>query len=355
MHYVYMVKSMGKISLLDCTLRDGGYVNKWNFGYSTVVDILEKMISTGVEIVEAGFIRDVTYDSNLAVFSNLTDFDKLLADNQIVKNASSFATMAEIAHPIPLDHIEEASMTQCDIIRVIVWKSKHTEDGAEVDALQESYEYCKSIVEKGYKLCVQPNRTDQYSDEEFVNMLNMFANLKPYAIYVVDSWGTMYSDQVLHYMKLADQTIDKSIAIGFHGHNNMMQAFSTAEKIIESDFDREIILDASIDGIGRGAGNLNLELIARYMNERCGKKYCLEPMYEIYDKFIKEIKQSHVWGSSFPFLISAMNNANPNYAAYFTDDMTLEQMQSAYDVMENDDAVLYTDKLAEKYKNIILK
>ena len=346
---------MGGIKLLDCTLRDGGYVNNWNFGHGVVCDVLKKMFETGVEIVEAGFIRDVEYDDDKAVFSNLKDLDCIIDETKIYKNETKLATMAEIAHPIPLENIEPASETTCDIIRVIVWKSKHNEDGEVVDALQESFEYCKGIIAKGYKLCVQPNRTDQYSDEEFENMLKMFSKLSPYAIYVVDSWGTMYSNQVIHYMEIADRILPDNIAIGFHGHNNMMQAFSTAEKIVERNFDRDIILDASVDGIGRGAGNLNLELIARYMNTQHGCNYRLEPMYEVYDRYIKEMKEKYEWGSTFPFVLSAMNNANPNYAAFYTKDLTLAQMQKAYDIMENDDAVLYTDALAEKYKSRILK
>lgn len=345
---------MGRVKLLDCTLRDGGYVNGWRFGFDEINDVLEKMFATGVDIVEAGFIRDVVYDKDVAVFPSLSILDDILISKKINKNISELAVMAEISQPIPLDNIVVADKTNVDIIRVIVWKSKRDEKGNVVDTLQESFEYCKGIVEKGYKLCVQPNRTDQYSDEEFKNMLRLFAQLNPYAIYVVDSWGTMYSSKVLHYMEMADEILDKNISIGFHGHNNMMQAFSTAERIVERNFNRDIIIDASILGIGRGAGNLNLELIARYLNDECGKEYHLDAMYEVYDKYIKLLEQKYQWGSSFPYFISAKNNANPNYAAYFTDKMSLSQMQSLYNQMERDDAVMYTDTLAKKYADTIL-
>lgn len=344
---------MGRVKLLDCTLRDGGYVNNWNFRYDVICDVLKNMFNTGVDIIEAGFVRDVDYDKNKAIFSDLNLVDEILNKNGIEKNNSELAVMAEIAHPIPLDKIVSADKTTCDIVRVIVWKSKHDEMRNTVDALQESFEYCKGIVDKGYKLCVQPNRTDQYSDEEFENMLSLFAQLDPYAIYVVDSWGTMYSSQVLHYMEIANRILPTHIAVGFHGHNNMMQAFGTAERIVERQFDRDIIIDASVDGIGRGAGNLNLELIARFMNNVYGCKYNLEPIYEVYDQYIKELAQEYDWGSSFPFFLSAVNNANPNYAANYAKDMTLKQMQLLYGMMENDDAVLYTDELADNYRRMI--
>jgi len=341
------------VKLLDCTLRDGGYVNKWNFGQDVIEAVLAKMFTTNIDIIEAGFIRDVDYDADKAVFSGMKQVDGILKKTRIDKKSHSLATMAEIAHPIPLEKITDAKDTCCDIIRVIVWKSKHDEDGNEIDMLKESFEYCKGISEKGYKLCVQPNRTDQYTDEEFVNMLKLFMQLNPYAIYVVDSWGTMYSNKVIHYMELADKILPKNIRIGFHGHNNMMQAFSNAEKIIEYGFDREIILDASIDGIGRGAGNLNLELIAHYMNMEMGTDYKLDPMYEIYDEYIKPLKSKHKWGSTQSFALSAKYNANPNYAADFEDELDMINMAKAYEKMDEHDRVIYSHILSDKYLKMI--
>lgn len=340
---------MKKVKLLDCTLRDGGYVNNWLFGKNVICDFVKKMLVSNVEIVEVGFIRDVRYNQEQAVFPNMLLVDEMLEEGMREKGNTEIAVMAEISNPIPLEQIADASETSVDIIRVIVWKSKHTKEGNVVDALQESYEYCKGIAEKGYKLCVQPNRTDQYTDEEFARMLEMFAELKPYAIYVVDSWGTMYSDEVLRYMEIADKLLPADIAVGFHGHNNMMQAFSSAEKIIERDFDRDIILDASIAGIGRGAGNLNLELIAGYLNRKRHQSYNLSVMYEIYDLYIKDLQKQYVWGSSLPYMLSAYKNANPNYASFFTEKLTLLKMEKAYETMQEDEKVLYTDELAEKY------
>lgn len=343
---------MSKVRLLDCTLRDGGYVNDWCFGEEVISDILDKMLKSNVDIVEAGFIRDETYDKERAVFPNLKALDGLLARHGIKKGTTKLAVMAEISNPIPLEKIEEASTTGIDIVRVIVWKTKHNVDGQVVDALQEGYEYCKGIINKGYKLCVQPNRSDQYTDDEFKAMIKLFAELNPYAIYVVDSWGTMYANKVLHYMEMADSMLAKTIAIGFHGHNNMMQAFSTAERIVERNFSRNIILDASVAGIGRGAGNLNLELIARYLNHEYQYDYRLEPMYKVYDCYIKSLRKKYTWGSTLPFMLSADYNANPNYASSFSDSMSLLEMDAAYSHMSNDDRIIYTAALAKKYKSI---
>ncbi len=344
---------MKNISVLDCTLRDGGYVNDWSFGENVIEDILHKLCRTNVDILEIGFLRNEPYNPNRVVFPSMEQVQKLSGRLKRKGSKPKLAVMAEIAHPIPLDMIEPSEMNDIDIIRVIVWKSKHI-NGKTVDALQDSYAYCKEIVKKGYQLCIQPNRTDQYSDTEFEDMVKMFRELSPMAIYVVDSWGTMYSNQVLHYMDLADNILEKNISIGFHGHNNMMQVFGTAEKIVERGYDRNIILDASVYGIGRGAGNLNLELITKYLNEIHGSQYLIDPILEIYDDYLRDLRKKHVWGSSMPFTVSAAYGANPNYASYFAQVLSVVQMKKAFQSMTEYDKVLYTSELAQRYQKEIV-
>lgn len=344
---------MKNISILDCTLRDGGYVNNWKFGENVIDDILHKLYKTNVDILELGFIRNEEYSPERVVFSSMKQVQKLIEKMGKKNKKTMLAVMAEIAHPIPLEMIGDSKENDIDIVRVIVWKSKHI-NGKVVDALQDSYEYCKGIVEKGYKLCVQPNRTDQYSDDEFEHMIHMFCDLSPMAIYVVDSWGTMYSGQVIHYMDMADKILPQEISLGFHGHNNMMQAFSTTEKIIERKYQRNIVIDASVYGIGRGAGNLNLELIAKYLNEIYGCSYNIDPMLEIYDRYLKEMRQKNGWGSDMPFVVSAAYGANPNYASYFKAQLSSIQMQEAFRKMTAEDIVLYTNELAHKYQSEVI-
>lgn len=339
---------MENVSILDCTLRDGGYVNDWSFGENIIEDMLQKLCRTHVDILELGFLRDEPYFPDRVVFNSMQQVQGISDRLDRDKNMK-LAVMAEISRPIPLEMIAPADKNDVDIVRVIVWKSKKINQKT-VDALQESFEYCKGIVKKGYKLCIQPNRTDQYSDLEFENMIRMFGKLSPMAIYVVDSWGTMYSNQVIHYMDMADKLLRKDISIGFHGHNNMMQAFSTAEKIVEREYDRNIILDASVYGIGRGAGNLNLELITRYLNEVHGCNYNIEPMFEIYDKYLSDLKNKYDWGSSLPYMVSASYGANPNYASYYRNELSAIQMQKAFQCMSADDRVLYSDELAKRYQ-----
>ena len=291
------------IKLLDCTLRDGGYVNDWRFGKDAIVDIKENLELSGVDIIELGFLRDEKKNPDRTIFNDIKSVKKLI-DEKLPNR--EYAVMAEVSNPFPLDKLEPYSEGAPEIIRVIVWKRM----------LKEGYEYCKGIVEKGYKLCVQPARVSQYTDEEFVDMIKMFNELNPMAIYVVDSWGTMYKDELLHYLKLADENLKDGVSVGYHGHNNMMQAFDVAQAFCEQDLKRDLIIDASVYGIGRGAGNLNTELFAKWANEKLGKIYNIEPIIGIYNGYIKWIYDHYEkWGYSIPYLITAKYNAKPASAA----------------------------------------
>ena len=110
---------MSKCLLLDCTLRDGGYINNWEFGDKAIYDICSKLEDAGVDILELGFLRDETYSPNRVVWNDIQ-----LADKYISKKDSNrlYAVMGEIFNPFPLEKLKPKSETSIDIIRIIVWK-----------------------------------------------------------------------------------------------------------------------------------------------------------------------------------------------------------------------------------------
>lgn len=336
------------IKLLDCTLRDGGYINNWEFGHASIRDMIDQLEKTNVDILELGFLKDEAYDKNRTVFNNMGQISELLPEK---KAGMEYAAMIEVVNPIPLEMLEKRTKDSVDIIRVIVWKTKHDEQGNIVDALNEGYEYCKGIVERGYKLCVQPARVEQYSDDEFIEMLKRFQELEPMAIYVVDSWGTQNTDQIMHYVDLANKNLKENIAIGYHGHNNMMQALGTASVFVKETKERDLMVDASVYGIGRGAGNLNLELFGKYLNDTFGKKYNLFPMFNIYEKYIKQIFKEHSWGYSISYYLTAEYQCNPNYGEYYSQELGLSELQIEKILSEltEEDRILFARKKARRY------
>ena len=340
------------VKLLDCTLRDGGYVNNWFFGKDNIVEITRRLEETNVNIIEMGFLKDESYVEDRTVFNSVEQISNIIQEKKL---GIEYAAMIDAMNPIPLDRIRNRDDNTVDIIRVMVWKSRHDENNNIVDCLKDGYKYCKQLVEKGYKLCIQPARVDQYSDEEFIKMIKLYQKLEPLAIYVVDSWGTLETEQVMHYVALAEKAMKPEIAIGYHGHNNMLQAYRTAVEFANYSTDRDLIIDASIYGIGRCAGNLNLEIIANYMNRYKYTNYLISPMISICEDFIKAIRNNNNWGYSIPYLITGKNNCHPNYANYLCfergmDSVTFEKLVNR---LGDDDKVLFTKRLADQYANDI--
>ena len=339
---------MKKVKLLDCTLRDGGYINNWKFGEKAIPDMIEKLVESNVDILEVGFLKDEPYQPDRTVFCNMSQISDLIKPK---KPGLLYAAMIEVVNPIPLEMLSPCSSDTVDIIRVIVWKTKHTADGEVADALEEGYEYCKGVVERGYKLCVQPARVDQYSDEEFAAMVKKFSTLNPYAIYVVDSWGTQNSENLLHYMHIADDIMPGEISLGYHGHNNMMQAFGTAQAMINAGFKRDIIIDASVYGIGRGAGNLNTEIIVEYLNEVLDCHYHLAPIIDVFSDYIKAIYMKTPWGYSYGYFMSAYYGVNPNYASFYEREIGLSaaEIGKIMAVMTQEDRIIFNKMRAKHY------
>lgn len=291
------------VRLLDCTLRDGGYVNNWMFGKNVIYDIKENLVNSNIDIVELGFLKNEPENPDRTVFNSTKQLIPIIGEK---KSGILYAAMIDVQGRIPIEMVEPCSPETVDIIRVIIWKR----------LLDEDFEYCKKIVDLGYKLCVQPARVDQYSNEEFVSMVKRFETLNPLAIYVVDSWGTLTVEKVLHYYKLLDENLKEGISVGYHGHNNMQQAFGIAESLISYSEKHDLIIDSSIYGIGRAAGNLCTEIIAEYLNKKGNQKYNIENLVYLYDKYIKKIYNEFPWGYSIPLFITAMLNCNPEYGVF---------------------------------------
>ena len=132
------------LKLLDCTLRDGGYINNWKFGLDNIKKSIAELENAGVDIIELGFLKNESYQNDRTVFNSVNQIKELIPSK---KKGIDYAAMIEVVNPIPLEMVEERTDDGIDIIRVIVWKTKHDENGNVVDALEEGYNYCKVIVE----------------------------------------------------------------------------------------------------------------------------------------------------------------------------------------------------------------
>lgn len=328
---------MGRIEVLDCTLRDGGYINSWNFGKEAIGDICQKSIESGVDIVELGFLRDVPEEEDKAVYASTDSISRIApvrTENVI------YAVMAEMASYFPPEKILPRNQTTFDMIRYTFWKR----------CIDEGYEYCKKIKEKGYELAVQPTRVEQYSDSAFAEMIKLFCDLRPYAIYIVDTFGLLTKDRLKHYADIAHNNMDKSIALGYHAHNNMQQAFENAVALTEMDLDRKTVIDVSAFGMGRGAGNLNAEVFLSFLNRRYKRSYNIVKIYEMWDMWLKDIYRENEWGYSLYYLITAYYKGNPNYASYFkSHNISVVQADQIMKCIPYEERIIFSEDKVKTY------
>lgn len=300
---------MAHIQILDCTLRDGGYINDFRFGNRGLIKIISKLTAAGIDIIETGFLEDGNYDPECSVYTTVEQIRELLPSDH--KN-SMFVAMACFGE-YDLNQLSPFDGTSIDGIRVTFHYN-------EIDA---ALEYCRQIQEKGYKVFVQPVGTSSYTDEQLLALIKNVNEMKPYAFYLVDTLGLMHKDDVMRFFYLINHNLDKCINLGFHSHNNLQLSFSNCQALTTVATDRKISLDASVYGMGRGAGNLNTELIANYLNEHSGADYDIEALLEIVDEYIVKIKQRFEWGYTVPYYLAAINGCHPNYASYLSEKNTL--------------------------------
>ena len=132
-----------------------------------------------------------------------------------------------------------------------------------------------------------------------------------------------------------------------------MQAFEISVSLVKLELTRKLFIDASVYGIGRGAGNLNSEIIAKYLNDTLNKNYNVIPMIEIYEKYIKEIYTKHEWGYSIPYYLTAQYNCNPNYGEYYgiTKKLSVISINNILKNIKDDDKVLFSKQKADFYQS----
>jgi len=327
-----MNNKTANITLLDCTLRDGGYVNNWMFGYKNIQEIVSLLGLSNVEYIEVGFIRLGDYNKDQVLFDQMNQLSEL-----IYSTNKKISVIVEIGYGYPVAAFPVKSDNTADLIRVIMWK-RHQ---------KECFEYCTELIEKGYKVCVQLTRTDQYTADEFATLIRNFNQLKLYGLYIVDTFGLLTKDMLLGYFNIANDLLNTDIAIGYHSHNNLQQAFSNAISLAEVACKHELMIDASILGMGRGAGNLQLELFMKYLNEKHNKNYDLTPVLQAADDYIIPIYKEIPWGYSMPYYLSAVNNVNPSYVNYIENrGFTIQQIDRLFKRLNQEGFNIVYDEIA---------
>lgn len=321
---------MSKIQVLDCTLRDGGYCNECNFGFENEKKIVQGLVDANIDIIECGFLINSTeYDEDKTKFTSLNKAAKIIPQN---KEGKTFVLLTDYGK-FNTNDLPVYDGKTIDGLRVAF----HKKD------MNPALDECREIKNLGYKVFVQAMVSLSYTDKEFLDLISKVNELEPYAFYIVDSFGMMKRKDLTRLFYLVEHNLKENIHIGFHSHNNMQLAYSNAQSLVDLHSERNLIIDSSVYGMGRGAGNLNTELFVQYLNDNNDGNYDIKPLLSIIDEILNEFYQRNYWGYSLPNYLSAVHNAHPNYAGYLDDKKTLtvENINEIFDLMDEDKKVAY--------------
>lgn len=326
---------MNRVKILDCTLRDGGYINNWKFGKDAIKNIINHLTDAKIDIIECGFIRNEAHENDSTVFNSMQQ----IADVIYPKSQNALYAIMVEHHNNVYEQIPPYEETSVDIIRVTFRKNEW----------QEAKPHVKALIEKGYKVCIQPVGTTNYDDASLLELLKDVNELKPYAFYLVDTLGVMYRHDMRKFYYLIDNNLSGDICIGFHSHNNLQMSFSNAQEMIRLAHGRNIIVDTSCYGMGRGVGNLATELFCDYINNNLEQKYSIIPILNIVDKFLMPIYAEQRWGYDLPYFLSASAKCHPNYATYLIKKETLniESIEKMLSLLPLDGRMEYDESLIE--------
>lgn len=312
---------MADIKLLDCTLRDGGSVNNQNFGYENILKILKNLNNSNIEIVETGFLKDnVTESKDNAIAQTCRHFDFLL--KEIGKKNFKAVAMIDFGK-YSLDKLVSKNETLIDGIRLMFRKQD----------LNKIKVFSKEIKRKGYSLSLNPvsittyRKDEIYQKDDIKALIETANDISPDIIYIIDTYGLMDTKETKEYFEIFDKNLKEGIEIGYHTHNNLQLAFSNSIEIINSNTKRNIVIDGSLYGMGKRAGNTAIELLTDYLNRNFNKQYDLNKINDIIESVILPMHKDYEWGYSLSHYIAAINKCHSDYVTYLKEEKNISFSQ----------------------------
>ena len=299
---------MHNIKVLDCTLRDGGYINKWEFGKKNIYHILSNLVLAKLDYIECGFLKPNEYDNNKSLFKTIEDLEQILP---VQNNHTQYTLMINFGE-YDINNLPICKNTNI-ALRIVFKKEECT----------EALKYCEACKEKGYDVFVNPMHTNSYTAYELLEVVKKVNQIMPKGFTIVDTTGAMKENDLLTVFYIVDSVLDPDIALCFHSHNNLQLSFSNAQCLMKVCNNRELIIDSTVFGMGRGAGNLCTELLTQYINDNYDGQYDLIPILKIVDEYINPIFAQTPWGYSIPYYLAATNHCHPNYAKYLVNKQTV--------------------------------
>jgi 4-hydroxy 2-oxovalerate aldolase len=304
-----------EIKVLDCSIRDGGLINKWQFSDALVKDTAQALADAGVDYMELGYKAAKTqFDPKVYGkwrFCDEEDVKKVLGTTEL--KGMKLASMVDIGRVNPED-ILPVNDSVFDLIRVACY----------VKDIDKAIDLARMIQDKGYETSINMMAVSTNLEKDVDEALLQLAQTEVPYVYVVDSYGNMFSEDVTFLMKKYRNALPGK-TVGIHTHNNRQLAFANTVQAI---IDGSNILDASVYGIGRGPGNCPLELLLTFLKN---PKYNVRPVLQVIQDHYIPLSQEIEWGYILPYMITGMLNEHPRVAIEYRDSPRKMDLVGFYD------------------------
>ena len=278
-------KRTDKISLIDCTIRDGGYLNNWEFSYEEVLDCYKSVTDAGCEYFEIGFRtnRNLLQNKGKWCYCDEDDINKI----SDAYDGCEIAVMAKLG-TVTIEDFLPSKMSKIKLVRILIARVTKLGDKNlskyNLNDLNNAKQFAIDLLDLGYKVCINLGCGDLIDDEELEIICNTFYELPILCLYLADTYGGFNSKNIpIQFHKFYDtlENLDSKIELGFHIHNNNGDGLEKAKTAI---FHGCNFIDVSINGLGRGAGNLKYEEYLCYKYEDDALKEKIRPIINFFNK-----------------------------------------------------------------------
>lgn len=311
-----------EIKVLDCSVRDGGLINKWQFSDELVRETYIHCAKAGVDYVEIGYKADPgLFDP--AEYGRM----RFCKEDDVRKLFDGVAMTAKLSCLVDIGRVRDEDILPCDeslfdLIRVACY----------LRDVDKGIALAESIMAKGYEVSLNIMAVSTNLEKDIDEGLGEIAATEIPYVYVVDSYGSMYSEDITWLVKKYQAAMPGK-TIGIHSHNNRQLAFANT---IQAIIDGANMLDASIFGIGRGAGNCPLELLLGFLKN---PKFDLRPILTVLQEKYLPLSQEIEWGYLLPYAISGMLNQHPRTAIAWRNSERKDDCVAFYDKMTTPEVV----------------
>lgn len=305
-----------EIKVLDCSIRDGGLINRWQFSDEFVRATYKALSKAGVDYMELG------YKASKEQFDPKEYGKWRFCDDEDVKRIiDGIDSEMKLACMVDIGRVEEedivpVNQSPFDLIRVACY----------IKEIDKAIALANMIMDKGYETTINIMAVSTNLEREIDEALNDLSKTNVPSIYVVDSYGAMYSEDVTFLVKKYLKALPGK-TIGIHTHNNRQLAFGNT---IQAIIDGANMLDASVFGIGRGPGNCCLELLISFLQN---PKFRLRPILQLIQEHYLPLREKIEWGYIIPYLITGMLNEHPRVAISYRDGDQKDDYVKFYDML----------------------